>query len=310
MVVPDGGDVVEDDAGEGGTVGVVDDEGDVGVFRELAEAGDFVVGEDVAAGVGGAGDADGGVVFGEVQVVEVDAVFEAVVAEVGDEGLAGVEEGVTNALVGIADVFGDEGEEDFFAEGVGERAGEGVEEEEEGGLASVGDGDVFGGDGPVEAVAEEGGEVFDEGLVALGWVVVADDSFEGVGGIEDVLELVAPKGVHFGDVGGLAAAEHAEVGVARGEGFAEIIHEVEDAAAGGELLAEAGVGENGSVVVWHAVVFLFPLAKTLGRKGFYFFSLFLGVGCGGFLGGVGRILFWRGCGIGGGRFACCRGLRD
>ena len=60
VLVPERRGVGEDDAGEGRAVGVVDDQRDAVLLREVGQAGDFVVGEDVAGGIGRAGDADGG----------------------------------------------------------------------------------------------------------------------------------------------------------------------------------------------------------------------------------------------------------
>lgn len=77
VVGPERGGVVENDPGEGVPVGVVDNERDVVPRGEVGEAAEFVVGNDVAAGVGRTGNAEGGDVGGEVQGVEVDVVFKA-----------------------------------------------------------------------------------------------------------------------------------------------------------------------------------------------------------------------------------------
>ena len=78
VFVPIGVDVFEEDVREGGSVGVVDDEGNVFFPGDAGEAGDFIVGQDVPGGIGGAGDAESGYVVFDVQVVETDAVFEVV----------------------------------------------------------------------------------------------------------------------------------------------------------------------------------------------------------------------------------------
>lgn len=87
VLVPDWLNVIEDDVGEGSAVGVVDDEGDVVVFGKRGELVDLGISEDVASGIGGTGDADGGGVGGDLEVVEVDVVFEGVVIEVFEGGL-------------------------------------------------------------------------------------------------------------------------------------------------------------------------------------------------------------------------------
>ena len=227
--------VGEDDAGEGRAIGVVDDERDVVLLGDGGEAGDFLVGEDVAGGIGRARGADRGDVGGDFELVEIDAVFELVRAGFFDQRGDGAEQVAAGALVGVADVFGDEREQDFAAAAVGHRSGEQVEEEIEGGLAAAGDADVLRAELPAEGLAEEGGDGLDEMRISARRVVGGERALEAAHFLHDFLKPPPPDGVDLGDAGGLAAAEHFQVRAAAGEGVAEVVHQLADSAAAAEL---------------------------------------------------------------------------
>ena len=257
IVVPveTGGDV--DDVGEGQAVGVVDDKGDVVGAGELVEACHFAVGEDVAAGVGGAGAADGTdlavLQFGQVfEGGEVDAVFEEAVLPLVfgafDLRRDGDEAGRVDVGVGIADVFGGEGQEDGFVAAVVEWAAEQVEEIEEGVLRTVGEGDVFFANVPAVLAAEVGGEGGDQAGVALGGGVVGQ-AFDGGAVVGDLAQGVGKGLLHGGNVGGVAAAEHID-GFAFRQGAAEVVHQLQDTAVAGEFLAESGELHGWAFVGW------------------------------------------------------------
>ena len=241
VVVPIGGGVVEYDAGEGHSIGIVDDKRDAVLAGDSGEAPYLAVGEDVAGRVGGAGDADGGDVGGDFEVVEIDAVFEFVIAGFHDAGRDGVEEVAIDALVGVADVFWDERQEDAPAGAIGGHApGEQVEEEEKSGLTAGGDGDVFLADLPAERIAAHGGHGVEEAWVAARRVVAGDGAVQAAVFFEDFLHAATPYLVHLLNPGGLAATEHLEIGSAGGERVAKIDHEVADAAVAAEMAAEFG----------------------------------------------------------------------
>lgn len=140
--------------------------------------------------------------------------------------------------VGVADVFGGEGQEYGFVAAVVEFAAEEVEKVEEGVLRAVGEGDVLFGNVPAVAAAEVGGQRGNQAGVALrGGVVGQAFHCRAVGG--DLAQGVGEHLLYGGDVGGIAAAEHID-GFAFGEGAAEVVHQLQDAAVAGEFLAESG----------------------------------------------------------------------
>jgi hypothetical protein len=147
VLAPDGGDVVEHHVGEGLAVRVVYNEVDAAFGGHRGETAHFVVGDEVRGGIGGTGEAEGGDVFADFP--ETDAVFELMISEKLDARFPCGEHVFGDALAGVADVFGDEGEEDFFLEAAVGTC-EHVEEEEVGGLAAEGDGDVAGVEVPPE----------------------------------------------------------------------------------------------------------------------------------------------------------------
>ena len=102
----------EDGTWEGKAVGVIDDEGDVVGFGEGRKPFDFAVGQDIAGWVGGPGHADrpdSAPLEGGFDCGEIDAVLELVGCCFPDDGLAADEEAGFEALVGVANVFRDEG---------------------------------------------------------------------------------------------------------------------------------------------------------------------------------------------------------
>ena len=163
VVVPERRGVGEDDAGKRRAVGIVDDQRDAVLFREGGQAGDLVVGEDVAGRIGRARGADRGDVRGDFEVVEIDAVFELVrpgfFDQRGDARGTGRRRrpGSRSRCIPAPAAAG-------FSCGVpsGISSGEQVEEEEERGLAAAGDGDVFRADIPAEGLAEKRGDGLDE----------------------------------------------------------------------------------------------------------------------------------------------------
>ena len=245
VFVPDGCPVGVDGAGEGHAVGLVEDEGDAVGGGDFAEGGELGWGDDVAGGVGGAGEAEGGDVGGEsgAEAVEVDAVFEGVVGEFFD-GAGDGDEGVgVEGLVGVADVFGGDGEEDFLLAIV---TGEEGEEVEEGGLAAGHDDDVFFGAGPAALALEEGGHGAAEGGATAGRIVVDEGAVEAVGLVfEEVTPLIPPEGLHFGDGGRVAAAEHAHVGLG-GHGLTEVFHQLLDATRASQFFTQRGKRDHAS----------------------------------------------------------------
>ena len=173
---------------------------------------------------------------------EVDAVFEeavlALVLCVFDLRGDGDEAGCVDVGVGVADVFGGEGQEDGFVAAVVKLAAEQVEEIEEGVLRAVGQGDVFFADVPAVLAAEVGGQGGNQAGVALRGGVVGQ-AFDGGAVVGDLAQGVGKGLLHGGDVGGVAAAEHVD-GFAFGQGAAEVVHQLQDAALAGEFLAESG----------------------------------------------------------------------
>lgn len=227
-----------DDAGERVTVGVVNDERDVVLSRQIAQAVKFFLGEDVAGGVGGAGDAEGGDVGRDAKAVEVDVIFEFVGAALLDFGGIAAEHAGAESLAGIADVFGHQGKKDALL-GVASLARQEIEQQEEGGLAAGEYSDVLGLHVPLAFAFEEGGEVLTEQGVAA-WRVVVEQRFVERGLVVDErLHAFAPEGLDGGNGGGLASAKHAHVGLIV-ERLTEVIHEFLDAAGAGETLADVG----------------------------------------------------------------------
>ncbi len=98
-------------------------------------------------------------------------------------------------------------------------------------MSAGGEGDVFGADVPVERGFQEVGDGLDEVGISFGRVVGGEHFSGGRFVVGDFLEAVLPDLVDGGDLCGLAAAEHFEVGAGVGEGVAEVVHEVADAAA-------------------------------------------------------------------------------
>lgn len=239
VLVPDGCPVGVDGAGEGHAVGLIENEGDAVGGGDFPKGGEFGGGDDVTRWVGGAGEAEGGDVGGEggAEAVEVDAVLEGVVGEFFDGARDGDEGVGVEGLVGVADVFGGDGEEDFlFAVVTGEEG----EEVKEGGLTAGHDDDVFFGAGPAAFALEEGGHGAAEGGAAAGGVVIDEGAIEAVGFVfEEVTPLIPPEGLHFGDGGGVAAAEHAHVRF-RGHGATEVFHQFLDAAGASQFFTQGG----------------------------------------------------------------------
>ena len=238
MLVPERRGVGEDDAGEGRSVGIVNDERDAVLLRDGGKAGDFLVGKHVAGGIGRARGADRGDVRSDFEFLEIDAVFEFVRPGFFDERGDGAEQLAADALVGVADVFGHEREEDFPAGSVRHFSGEQVEEEVERGLAAAGDGDVFDRQIPAESFAEKGGDGFEEMRISARRIVGGEGALEAARFSHQFFEPPPPDGVHFRDAGRLAAAEHFQVRAATGHGMAEIVHEFLDAAAASEMATE------------------------------------------------------------------------
>ena len=74
---------------------------------------DLFVGDDVAGGVRRAAQADGGGVGVDLEFVEIDFVFEAMVIVAIDAGKEGAKDLIIHSLVAVADVFWNERKNDF-----------------------------------------------------------------------------------------------------------------------------------------------------------------------------------------------------
>ena len=91
---------------------------------------------------------------------------------------------------------------------------------------------------PAVAAAEVGGQRGNQAGVTLGGGVVGQ-AFDCRAVVGDLAQGVGESLLHGGDVGGVAAAEHVD-GFAFGQGAAEVVHQLQDAALAGEFLAESG----------------------------------------------------------------------
>ena len=100
----------EDDAGKWPAVGVVDDEWDVATGGEAFQPGEFLIGDEVSAGVGRAGNADRTDVWPDLEIGKIDVVFEAMWRGAADSRPLRSEHSFLEALVRVADVFRHEGQ--------------------------------------------------------------------------------------------------------------------------------------------------------------------------------------------------------
>ena len=105
-------------------------------------------------------------------------------------------------------------------------------------MRAVGQGDVFFANVPAVLAAEVGGQGGNQAGVALRGGVVGQ-AFDGGAVVGDLAQGVGESLLHGGNVGGVAAAEHVD-GFAFGQGAAEVVHQLQDAALAGEFLAESG----------------------------------------------------------------------
>ncbi len=225
---PDGLGVGEDNVGEWGAVGIVEDERDVFISGHPDQAGNFVIRQHIAGGIGWARQTDGADIVTNFECVEVDAVFEESVIEQFNFGLEAAEDIATDADIGVADVFGGEGQEDFFLAAETIFAGKHVHQNKKGRLAASGEGDIFGGDIPAELGAKQGAEVFDKGSIALGGVVNAKGFFVAVAIVEQVAHAGAKDLLDGRYESRIATAEHEHITVDI-HGMIEVVHEEADA---------------------------------------------------------------------------------
>lgn len=237
--LPEGsGVVVEDDAGKWQAVSVVEDEWDVVLLGEVGEVGDFVVGEHIAGGVGRARGADGCGIGRDLQAVEVDFVFELVLADFLDDRRAGAKDRAIHPLAGVADVFGHERQEDVLAPSIGHAPCEQVEEQVKRRLPTAGDGDVFLAQFPAKLAVQALGDGVQKRGIALRRIVAGEGGGWQGAGIEHLAEPAFPHGIHGGDVRGLAAAEHENVFAAAGQSVAEIVHQLANSTSARKMLAK------------------------------------------------------------------------
>ena len=88
----------------------------------------------------------------------------------------------------------------------------GIEQAEECALPAHGDGDVIDTKIPIEFCAEEICDGLAKAAAACGGLVVAEHVFQFAWCGTNSFDLLAPECIHFGDVGGLTAAEHVHFG--------------------------------------------------------------------------------------------------
>ena len=229
--------LAEDDAGEGHTIGVVEQQRDPLVAGDLIQVLYLFIGQHVACGVGGARDADHSDVVAYLQTLEIHMVFELAVGQLLYGGLVGDEVILRQGRVRIADVFGGQGEEHLLLAAIGELAGQQVEQIEEGILAAIGQGYVAGRDVPAQLSLEQGGQRLGEPVLALRAIVVGH-GLDQLAIVEQLLGLGLKAFQHGGDGGRIAASEHD--GVRIEQPLIEVIHELGNTGVASELLAEQG----------------------------------------------------------------------
>ena len=122
------------------------------------EARDLVIGQNVAGGVGRAGNADRGDLISDLQCIEIDVVLEIVVTDQFDPRLNRCEDLAPQGLIRVTDVFGNERQQDLLVASVGVMPGQGVEQEKESRLTSDRDRHILRSDVPAELAAEQGGD--------------------------------------------------------------------------------------------------------------------------------------------------------
>ena len=113
-------------------------------------------------------------------------------------------------------------------------------------IATGHDDEVFFGSGPAALALEEGGHGAAEGGASAGRIVVDEGAVEAVGfDFEEVAPLIPPEGLHFGDGGRVAAAEHEHVGLG-GHGLTEVFHQLLDATGASQFFTQGGKRDHAS----------------------------------------------------------------
>ena len=132
-------------------------------------------------------------------------------------------------LVGVADVFRHEGEEDPALAPIGRAAREEVEELEECGLSSGCDGDVLRTEGPSELTPQKAGQRLQASHIATWRIIDGKGAAQHRRIGDDLLHPLFPDLFHRGYMGGITSSQHerGRIGGCR-QGISQIGHQVID----------------------------------------------------------------------------------
>ena len=223
--------LVEHNAGEWPTVGVVDQKGDFSLCGEFCEAAQLKVRNQIPARIRGPGDTDRAGFGRGIEFFKIDVIFECVRPGFFDERAEGLEYSAFQRLVRIADIFRHERKKDFSLLAIRALPAEEIEEQKECGLPAWRDGNIFRSDRPSVFLPEKFRQPSDAIGISARRIVNGEGAAECRGIADNFFHTPAPDFLHGRNVRRVSTSEHVHRGARCGQRVAKVIHQLLNAAA-------------------------------------------------------------------------------
>ena len=137
----------------------------------------------------------------------------------------GLEQIPAHRLIGVADVFRHQRQQDFFAAAVRHFTREQMKQKEKRSLATCGHGAVFRSDLPPQFAAQHLRESLQESRIAARRIIIAEDFFHFIAMGHHLMHPLAPADVHLRNVRRLSASQHPDLATTGRKRMTEVVHQ-------------------------------------------------------------------------------------
>ena len=223
IFIPDGAGLGKDDIRKRRAIGVINDQGDVIGPGQFDQPGQLGIGQHIAGRIGGPGHAHCGGVIRHGQIGKIHMIFEEMIVQPFNQRAVGIKQAITQAEIGIADIFRRDRQQDLPLAARVIRAAQQVEQIKKGGLTADRQDHILGLQAPLILPIHQFGQRLDKFGIAAWRFIIAEGMREPGRVVQQALQGHFEMSLDGRDMGRITAAQHQGIGIA-GQRLAEIIH--------------------------------------------------------------------------------------
>ena len=227
----------EDHSRKRRAVGVVHDERDSFLPRNLAKMFDFIIGQHIPGRVGRTRHTNRRDIASRIHRIKINAVFKFMWPGFLNPRRNGLEKIFSYRLIAVADVFREQRKKNFLSSTIRKASGQRIKKHKEGRLAAHRDRKIFRGDLPAEFLFKKVRQCHTKSFVTGRDIIIAQSSLHATRLSKNFFHPTPPYRVHLGNMCRLAASEHFDIASTR-ESLAQIVHQFADSASLAEIFSK------------------------------------------------------------------------